>query len=286
MGAPNPSRHVGSVVPGCPSQARMRQLQEVMGQTHQAPLLRHMGESAQQHLPKPSCLFDLPEDRFHCLFAQSASTPIAASSELDLQGPWTSPELCVTDSCRRGMSVVMPTSGHVALDMPPLQFPEIGFRAVAGIGRYLSRLPAADVRLDLATRGASCCWSLGPGHLLGDDNLTGGIDGSLRVVSLHDPSEVVIIRLSRSVKLRWARSAGAPDGRVRDRSRVGGVGRELVGGVVSALARASPNRGRVSPNRGRVLYYNIAWPCPTGNTTFSKVRSIEAGLKDTRPSLS
>ena len=41
------------------------QLQEVMGDAHQAPLLCHLLGLAQQHLPKPSRLFDLPEDGLH-----------------------------------------------------------------------------------------------------------------------------------------------------------------------------------------------------------------------------
>ena len=175
-------RHGRSVLPL--SGARVRQLQEVVSQTHEAPLLRHRGESAPPHLPKPSTLFDLPEDGLHRLFAQTGSTPIAASSELDLHGPGASPTLCMTGG--RGLSVVVPTGGHVALDMPPLQFPEVGCRAVARIGRYFSRL-SAGVRLDLRDQGRELLLVVGRiAHLLGDDNLTGRIDGGLRVVPLHE----------------------------------------------------------------------------------------------------
>ena len=40
----------------------LRQLQEVMGAAHPTPLLCDRLDPAQQHLPKPSRLFDLADD--------------------------------------------------------------------------------------------------------------------------------------------------------------------------------------------------------------------------------
>lgn len=109
------------------SSERLCQLQEVMGDAHQAPLLGHLFDPAQQHLPKPSRLFDLAEDGLHRLFTQPISTAMATPSELHLHGSGASPDLRLTASTSRGRPVVLPARGDVARDMPPPQFPQIGF---------------------------------------------------------------------------------------------------------------------------------------------------------------
>lgn len=165
----------------------LRQFQEVMGDTHQAPLLRDLLDPAQQHLPKSSRLFDLAEDRLDRLLAQPVSTAIPPSSQLHLHGSCSSPDLRVTASICRGVPVVLPACGDVAADMSPSQFSQVLFRTVAGIGRQLPRLPAG-VRLDLREQGRELLLVVGRiGHLLGDDNLTGRIHRGLRVVPLYEP---------------------------------------------------------------------------------------------------
>ena len=73
------------------SSERLCQLQEVMGDAHQAPLLGHLFDPAQQHLPKPSRLFDLAEDGLHGLLAQPISTATTTPSQLHLHGSCSSP---------------------------------------------------------------------------------------------------------------------------------------------------------------------------------------------------
>jgi hypothetical protein len=113
----------------------LRQLQEVMGAAHQTPLLCHLLDPAQQHLPKPARLFDLAEDGLHGLLAQPISTAMTTPSQLHLHGSCSSPSLRLTASAGRGVPVLLPTRRDVATEMTPIQLSEVGFRTVAGIGR-------------------------------------------------------------------------------------------------------------------------------------------------------
>lgn len=104
---------------------RLCQLQEVVGVVQQAPLLCHHRDPAQEHLSKSSCLFDLPEDGLHRLFAQPVSTAMTTPSDLHLHGACASPDFRVTASAGRGVPVLLPTRGDVAADMPPIQDKEM-----------------------------------------------------------------------------------------------------------------------------------------------------------------
>ena len=166
--------------------AGLCQLQEIMGDAHQAPLLCHLLDPAQQNLPKPSRLFDLAEDGLHRLLAQPVSTAMTTPSELHLHSSCSRPDLRGMASTCRGVPVLLPARGDVAADMPPIQFPEVVFRTVAGIGRQLPRLPAG-ILLDLGHHRGELLPVVGRcRHPVSHDDLAGRIHRSLSVVALHE----------------------------------------------------------------------------------------------------
>jgi hypothetical protein len=59
--------------------------------TRLTPLLCHLLDPPQQHLPKPTRLFDLAEDGLHGLLAQPISTATTTPSQLHLHGSCSSP---------------------------------------------------------------------------------------------------------------------------------------------------------------------------------------------------
>src|SRR5262245_10275524 len=108
-----------------------RQLGEVVSGADQRPFGFHFGEAAQQELSEASCLLDLSEHRLDDLLSEPVATSPSASPELGahrLGQPAAAVWLA-------SIGMLGPSDGDVTADAALSQGLEIGFAAVAGVGR-------------------------------------------------------------------------------------------------------------------------------------------------------
>src|SRR3984893_999270 len=131
-----PRSRVASFVESNLCSSKSCKFEQIMGRADQHPFLFDLVQPAQQELPEPACLLDLPKHRLARLLAQPIRAVIALAGNLLGHGGEPAALLGFPCSRRRG-AVLLPASRDKPVDLTFLQTLQIGVRGVAGIGRYL-----------------------------------------------------------------------------------------------------------------------------------------------------
>src|SRR6202030_2604438 len=94
--------------------------EQIMGRADQQPFLFDLVQPAQQELPEPACLLDLPKHRLDCLLAQPIRAVIALAGNLLGHGGEPAALLGFPCSRRRG-AVLLPAGRDKPVDLTFLQ---------------------------------------------------------------------------------------------------------------------------------------------------------------------
>src|SRR5580692_8967681 len=106
------------------------EFEQIMGRADQHPFLFDLVQPAQQELPEPACLLDLPKHRLDRLLAQPIRAVIALAGNLLGHGGEPAALLGFPRSRRRG-AVLLPAGRDKPVDLTFLQTLQIGVRGVA-----------------------------------------------------------------------------------------------------------------------------------------------------------
>ncbi len=105
-----------------------------MGRADQHPFVFYLVQPAQQELPEPARLLDLPEHRLDGLLAQPIRTVVALAGQLLRHGRKSAALLGLAGGGRRG-AVLLPAGRDKPVDLAFFQTLQIVVRSIAGIGR-------------------------------------------------------------------------------------------------------------------------------------------------------
>src|SRR6266851_6035607 len=155
-------------------------LGEVVGGADQGPFGADVVEASQQELSEPPGLLDLSEDRLDDLLSEPVSTSPSCPLELVAHGLGERPG----DLAFAVGGVFGPPGRDVSADLAISQGLEVGFAAIAGIGRGFFWLAPEIVFDAIDQRHELIMVARALRQAMGDDDLRRTVHGGLRIEAL------------------------------------------------------------------------------------------------------